>query len=171
MPQSLTQLPKTADFKIGGRWIVIDDHEVVSGDGLFSGIIYYVNSPYFDGQILYEFEKHGISFEMAIEECVRELEPDIKTFARVIRDNGIYASIISDNDIYTSMMTDYRPDWNSRRDFTKSLGGRKIASQLIEKIRSCGNWGELYAELQHTSKFSKDMKNKIKEEIIQWCKV
>ena len=158
MPQNLIQLPKEADFLICGWNIIIQNHMVAEYTPLLGCIMNIVNDSTSQKDILCQFEKHGISFEAAIECCCGELEEnDIKVFAKVIRDNVIYAW----------MMPNYRVDWNSRMDFAKSLEGRKIASQFIEKIRSCGNWGELYAELQYTSKFSKDMKNRIKEEMKQ----
>ena len=158
MPQSLTLLPQTGDFEIKGCPITVRDHRVVSNDGLIGEIMYYVNCPDFDGQILYEFEKQGFSFEMAIECCIRELEEDAETFADMI--SGHY-NIVDIRHVYIG-----RRNWIA---FSKSVAGRTIADQLVEKIRSCENWGELYDEMQRGSKFGKEISNKITVEFKRQC--
>ena len=155
MPQSLIQLPKTANFRILGWSIIIEDHTITNNYGLLGKITRIIVELPVDRQALYQFEKHGISWEAAIEYCTRELEDNPRILATVIRYYGIDKGVRSDT----------MDDWNNRVSFSESAAGRKIAEQFVEKIRSCGNWGELYDELQLTTKFSKYMKERIIKEI------
>ena len=145
MPQSLIQLPESADIEIVGWGVTIRDHKVVSWDGLFSHMVRLVRDYNRGIQDLVKFEKHGISFECAIEESVRELEQDIEAVARIL------SFCCFDTDACSRI--------------SKSKGGRNIADRYIEKIRNCENWGELYDEIHPSSKFSKDMRNRIIKEI------
>ena len=141
MPQSLIQMPKDADIMIHGEPIKIRDHKVVSFWSLFVQIIRIAQNWNSNRNTLVEFEKHGISFEIAIEYCAKELEHNAGTLQGVL-----------DMD-YTNK------DVMSR--FSRSEEGRKMADMYIEKIRSCDDWGELYDQMQLTSEFTKDMKSRI----------
>ena len=154
MPQSLIRMPQTAGFDIGGLEIHIWNHEVDDEIGLFGKIIWIVNEIDLGSESLNEFEKHGISFEAAIEECARELEGDTEIFEHFI----VWQCDIDDLDDQTV-------------NFSESTAGRKIAEQYIEKIRSCDNWGELYDELHHTSRFQQEMYDKMSTELEQCLKV
>ena len=162
MPQSLTQMPKEASFVIRGWPIRIRDHEVVSDDGLFGEIMHMVKRPNTDRRVLARLEEHKINYETAIEYCARELENNTVILANIIN-------------WYYNMGDIEKASWQYNRniilDFSKMDAGRAIASQFIEKIRSCENWQELYDEMHLTSKFSKDMKKKIIREIKQCRKV
>ena len=167
MPQSLTQLPKTTEFKIWGRWIVIDDHEVINHDGLFVTMMHVINDEGSDKQTLYQFEKEGINFESAIERCAYELEYDPQLIALFIWDY-VHPEI---------RKFDANVTWSEMGIFSESVACRKIVEQLIDKIRSCNDWQDFYDEMQETTKFHKDVKkrmikelkeqNRIKEEIKQ----
>ena len=161
MPQDLTQLPKTADVDIAGCDIHIHNHKVVTADGLFGPIMYIVTWSDLPKNELVKFEKHGISYEAAIECCVLNLEKD----AEVLTD-----LIYHDYDMKRVSKNGTDSNWNDLHIFSKSVAGRIIAGQFVEKIRSCDNWEELYNELHLTSKFSTDMKNKIKREMEQQCR-
>ena len=102
------------------------------------------NNPDTDTRILSEFEKYGISYEAAIEECVKDLE---YSPIRIIH-------IICNGDIWDVMVS-----------AVKRKVCMAITDQYIDKIRSCGNWQELYDEMHQTSEFQKNMKKKIKEEM------
>ena len=153
MAQSLIQLPKDADFRIGVWHIKITDHMIVNQGDLFDCIVDIIMDPRSDRQMLYQFEGHGISWEMAIEECVRELEEDTDVFAHSLnRYNNTWV------------------DWAHSIAFSESVAGRKIAGLLVEKIRSCDNWDNLYDEMQLTSKFQKEIKNRMQEEMKPQCR-
>ena len=148
MIQSLTQLPKTAKFRIGGWGITIQNHKVKYPYSLFDCILDIIMDPRSDRQMLYQFEGHGISWEMIIEECVRELEEDTDVFAHSLnRYNNTWV------------------DWAHSIAFSESVAGRKIAGLLVEKIRSCDNWDDLYDEMQRRTKFHKDMRKRINKEL------
>ena len=153
MPQSLTQLPKTADVDIAGCDIYIRDHKVVTADGLFGAITWIVSDGDSNRETLYQFEKYGINFESAIECCAHELECDVRVLIYAIMQ---YAP---------SLLEDRR---ELLADFLESRAGRAIADMYAEKIRSCSNWGELYDEMDHKSKFQKDVGNKINADVDQW---
>ena len=158
MPQSLTRLPKTADFKIGGIFITIKNHKVTNDLDLLSKIMHIIWQSDSDRETLYQFENNGISYEAAIECCVLNLEKD----ARVLGDL-IY------HDYYTKRVYKNGTDsnWNDILKFSESAAGRIIADQLVEKIKSCDDWGELYDEMLYTSKFTKDITNRIRVEVKQ----
>ena len=144
MAQDLTQLPETADFKIGMWPITIRNHKVTDENAMFGSIIWIVNRTDLGRDVLNKFEKHGISYEAVIECCAKELEENPKVL-----------------DFFIKWMYVIRNSKEPTVGFSKSKRGRFIADQLVEKIRSCDNWGELYDEMQMTSKFQKDMKNRI----------
>ena len=154
MPQSLIQLPKTADFKIGGWYIKITDHKIESINNLFDCIVGIIIDPRFDRQILYQFEEHGISFETVIEECARELEEDPEVFAwSRYRDRNSW------------FLGCKHTDRAHLLAFSESVAGRKIVELVVEKIRSCDNWDDLYDEMQLTTKFNENMGKRINKEL------
>ena len=152
MPQSLIQLPKEADFKIDGRDIEIWDHKFGNDGGLIWHIICIIHSPFSNRETLTELEKHGISFEAVIEYCVTELERDIDIRTHII---NWYHNIRNYLECNTT------DEWIAIYNFSKSMTGKKIADKLVEKIRSCDNWEELYDELHRDSRFQKDLKKRI----------
>ena len=154
MSQSMTQLPKDAKFRMGGWNIKIQDHKVEYPYGLFDCIVDIISDYRSDRQTLYQFEEHGISWEMAIEECIRELEEDTKMFGESTywhNNKGVTGNKYVDLD--------------SRIAFSESVAGRKIVRLVVEKIRSCDNWDDLYDEMQLTTKFHKDMRKRINKEL------
>ena len=158
MSQSLTRLPKTAKIKMEGWNITIENYRVTHGSFWYITLLLIGNSSQ-NRDTLYKIEKQGFSFEMVIEYYIRELEEDAEVFAGTIdRHYGI--RYIEDGFI----------TWEELVAFSKSVAGRKIAEQLIEKIRSCDNWDDLYDEMQPTGKFHTEMKQKIKEELKQQCR-
>ena len=158
MPQNLIQLPKEAYFPVSITTITIQDHKVVNRYGLFGKIGSITRRSNSDMQSLYQFEKHGVSFEAAIEECARELEHDIHILANAISDH--YEIWEKDDGCNR---------WNNLCDFAASETGRVMASQFIEMIRSCDNWEQLYDHMQLNSKFQKEMKGKINRWMEQQC--
>ena len=149
MPQSLIQLPKEAGFYIVGWDMRIRNHKVTGTYGLFEKIVTIVYDSESNRESLEEFEKHKVSYEAVIEQCAAEIENDPTVLESAFFHN-------ENND-----------DWDDIFNFLKSLRGRKIAAQYIERIRQCGGWGELYEELHPTSKFRNDMKNRIQKEAKQ----
>ena len=171
MPQSLIQLPKDADFRILKHRIIIRDYRIVSGNGLFSMILYIVDGFSSDRQTLHQLEEHGISWEMAIECCVQELEYDMQTMTGIMcwQYNVIYEYEQAGNST-SEPCRKFSDDgkvsrWDKIHTFSKSDACRRIVEQHIEKIRSCENWGELYNEMHYQSKFRKDIKRQIEMEI------
>ena len=148
MPPNMLQLPKEADFLICGWQIYIQNHRAVKGYNLFPRIMGIIRSVNSDRQTLTEFEKHGISYEAAIECCAEELEEN----------PGVLVWFIS-------WMYVIRNSKEPTVGFSKSKRGRFIADQLVEKIRNCDGWVELYDELHHSSRFQKEMKKRIIKEL------
>ena len=158
MPQSLTQLPEKTEFRVGGHRIIIRDNRVVNWKGLFDAILWCVMSSRTHRDTLYQFDKHGISCEMAIECCAEELDGgNTEKFANLI---GTHYEI--------KRISGQSPFSRSDEFFniSKSGAGRIIVDQLIEKIRNCDDWGELYDELHLSSRFQKEIKKKIEKEMI-----
>ena len=156
MGQSLTRLPKTADFEIRGVVIQIRDHKCNSYWGLWGKIIDFIEYSETDKEHLRQFEKHGISFETVIEECVHEMEHDADILANFI--NLYYSARFIKSEMERRKRT---------YAFSKSDAGRRIAGQVIERIRSCDNWDELYDEFKRTGKFRTEMGHIIESELKQ----
>ena len=150
MGQSLTRLPKEAEFEIDGWPIEIHNHCIAHEDGLTGNIMSIILKPDSDRNTLKQFEKYGISFEMVIEKCVYELEYNTTILTFYI------TGINEDNESY----------WGKVNQFSASDAGRRIAGQVIEKIRSCDDWGMLYDELHFSSRFQKEIKKKIEKEMV-----
>ena len=161
MPQDLTQLPAEAEFTIGGWIVKIQDHKCANDSSLFCIIVSNIYNQYFGRQTLRQFEEHGISFETVVENCVVELEGDTNTLTRAIS----WHSFINGTE-YSPLET----NWNKIRNFSRGVAGRAVADQLVEKIRSCNNWEELYDELHLTSKFNKALVSRVKREMKQQCR-
>ena len=157
MPQSLTQLPRTTNFEIGGSDIIIQDHKCENEEGLFGNIVGIIDIQPFEMHALYEFEEHGICFEAAIEECVAELENQIDVLALAIYWHGFIDNIPKNDKAIRESK------WVCIRNFSASVAGRALVDQLVEKIRDCDDWDELYCELHRTSKFHKEMSSKVQK--------
>ena len=151
MPQDLTELPETAKFEIGGWGIIIREHKVVNLKGLFGCIMYITGDQNHDRDTLTRFEEYGISYEAAVEYCIKELECSTIILAEALFWNYHIHEIEKISKI------------------PNNLAMKIIAEQFIEKIRSCDNWGELYDEMCDTSQFTKDMKKRVLGEIEQQC--
>ena len=162
MPQSLTRLPKEASFKFYWHTITIQNHRVVYMGGFFGIIVDTIQSIDSSSQSLYQLEKHGISFEMAIEYCAHEFEHDISVLAYNIGNYGMPAIMKFDSN---------HDGWIPLLNFSESKKGRAIAEQFIEKIRSCSNWKELCDELCKKSEFSKNLKKQLSGEVNLWYKI
>ena len=106
--------------------------------GLFDKIMCIVQDSHSDVHTLTQFEKYGISFEATIEYCAKEIE---YKEARLVRIIYKICSLDETGDITTNISE------SEIQDLSKSVSGRKMAEQLIEKIRSCSNWEELYIEM------------------------
>ena len=163
MPQSITQLPMYADFKILRYHFTIRYHKVREVERLFGNIMWIIVDTNSDGQTLRQFEKHGISFETMIEECARELEHDVGVLAWFICLNHNADTIRGPNILENK--------WSACLNFSKSDAGRNIADQFIEKIRSCDNWDQLYEEIHPQNIFCKNMEKRIIMELKQCHKV
>ena len=159
MAQSLIQLPKGARFNVGLCFIIIHDHKIINTWGLLGHIMWIIEDSFSDRETLYQFEKHGVNFETAIECCAQELEDDTKVLVRAIYNYHRPEQIL---------YLDERNYTGTRRQFSASPAGRIIAGQLIDKIRSCDDWGDLYDKLHPTSEFWKEMGSRIKRDTIQW---
>ena len=159
MPQSLIQLPKTADFKMGNRNVKIQKHQVLNEEGLFVILRSAIRTAPYNRQLLHKFEDHRISFEAAIEYCIRELEEKPGVLADVIY--WYYFDLWNGRDVRE----------NELEDYSKSITGRKIADEFIEKIRNCSSWEELYDEMRRESEFNKHMSWKsLREFELNWNK-
>ena len=151
----MTRLPNTADIEILGWSIEIRNHQVVNYDCRFFDVIMdLVSDVRSDRETLYQFEKHGISFEMVVEECVKELEEDTLALVSLIFGHYKLSKIV---------YADKGSTWLEKCAFSAGRTGRKIVDRIVEKIRDCNDWGELYDEMNPESRFHKEIIKKIKE--------
>ena len=148
MPQSLTGLPETANIMIGGYVITIRNHGIRGSRSLFENIMTVVyNNSNENREILVEFEKYKVSYEAVIERCAMEIE----------KDTAVLVNVVFYDEDENQLLHDA---WGGLLKFSKSDAGRVMAGQLIDKIRDCNNWGELYDEMQMTSKFKKEIRRR-----------
>ena len=157
MPQSLTQLPKTVKCEIGRLIVIINDHAVSGDKGFLNIIMVIISDSTSHRDILADFEKYGISFEMVIEACVRDLEDHTMPLAHLI-----YWHYSSKN---TMKVLKDKKRYRMILAFSESAAGKVVAEQIIEKIRSCDDWQELRDELHLQSEFQKGMRKKLKKKI------
>ena len=162
MAQSMTRLPETAEFRIGGHLIQIENHVVVSAIGLFDAIMYIIEDPESNRDTIQQLEKYGISWEMAIECCAHEIQCNTDILLQVISKHCALGKI-------KEAVTENAHD--EIINFSKSVTGRIMPEMYIEKIRSCNDWGELYDEMHPTSEFQKEIKSRILNGITRWDKV
>ena len=160
-------LPESADIKILQGRITVREHMVVKnwyGEGLFGTIMSIARDPDSHREILSKFEDYGISYMAVIDYCTLEIRDDVDTLSNLIFVNHARTHKIKE--------ADAENNWKRINYFSASKKGRAIAGQIVEKIKSCDNWGELYAEMHPASEFQKETRRKIKEEMeIQWHKV
>ena len=151
MPQSLIQLPETVDIT-GESDLHIRNHEVVDWGGLLYWILTIINRKVWKTSVT-EMEKHGISYEMVVECCVHELEHDTELLTWM-------------------MMIHYNvgPNLHLHAEYSERIAGRKIAGEIVDAIRTCNDWTDLHDTMQQKSGFSKDMAEKIREDLRTWLK-
>ena len=154
MAQSLTRLPKTAEFSIQRIHVKINDHKMEPHTDLLDIIMNINKDEFSDRNTLSQFEKHGISWKMAVEQCVKEMQYDTDVLGWIIFWNV---------NISTSKVALKNYDDKITCAFSKSVAGRHIATQFIEEIRRCNNWGELHDQMHWKSRFGKDVEKQIIE--------
>ena len=163
MPQSLTQLPKEIDVDIDHMWHVpIKNHLIERPDYLLYTVTCVIDSPRTDKNTLFQFEAFGVNYESFTVACSDILKNDpVGSLCRVLFFHYGMCNYLTD---MPNGQSERRHDLIFR--LLKSRLGKIYADILVEKIRSCDNWDDLYEEMHHTSKFHKYMRGRIEEEII-----
>ena len=159
VPQNLIQLPKNAEIQILGWGIGIRNHAMISPFTLIESVIGIIQDVRSDWQSLCQLEKHGINFETAIECCIDELENRTDPLEHIISN---YYNICEFKD-------DENVDVDNLVEFSKVEAFRAATCQLVEKIRSCDDWQQLYEELHTSSTFQKGMKTRIIANMREQC--
>ena len=153
MPQSMIQLPASVNIQTSGGVILSIKNQKISPlttykyGGLFGWALLIIN--YRDWVAMTEnMEKHGLDYTTFIEECARELECNSNILARIITRE-------SRECVDMSLSTEY-----SRTD-----KGRSAAGDIIKKIRECENWGDFKKEMHPKSRFRKNIRLRMMEEM------
>ena len=144
MPQSLVYLPKAAEITGDGWGIRIKDHRVVDHTSLFLWMCRIIQDNH-GVDVVSEFEKHGITYEIFTEYVVSELEVNINVFERLI---WFHINIFENIDTCS--------------EFAASREGSKIIDEFVEKIRSCDNWTEFIEAMKLRGSFIKEITEKVK---------
>ena len=154
MTQSMTRLPKSAEIQALGNTLVIKDHVITSEWNLIEWIFQVINYQDRDiwNNMVKDLDANKLSYEAAIECCAQEIEDDYDTFGNII-----YCHY----DIKKYTCRDAEEHLQAVLAGSHSQECIKISEQFMEKIRSCDNWGDLYDEMQSTSKFIENMKKQI----------
>ena len=164
MPQSLTQLPQTAEFVICGERIQIKDHRVVNYNYSLLGAIIRIarHNRIIGKNSLQQFEEHGINLDVAIEECVYDIENNQAALAY-----AVYWS----NDIFKLRTVIHIYTEKEPYNFMASGAGRNIATLYTDAVRECDNWEDLHDLLNFKSSFQNEMSDRILKEMVYCRKV
>ena len=170
MAQSLVQLPETAEISCFGTWLKIENHGVVNNDGLYNWILGSISCGEWN-DVLPQMKQQNISFEAVIETCIEELDDTINFVPIVNRyhDDDIDKSAIEDATSARDIaMKTFGDKYEAIVEFAWSNAGKELASDIIDKIRDCHNWNELY--IFANDKFHGKVEQRIMNGIKQ-CKV
>ena len=148
MVQNITNFPKNVSIQIDDNGIQIRDHKPAPRWEMFDSMMRAVASKtYWD--LVTAMESAGISYDAVIEQCVDELEsPTLKMRMWI-------TILVHDIDVFTSV----------HKMFAESDTGLEIGDEYVDMIRSCGNWGEFYHNMNPKSRFHKHMKRRIRREM------
>ena len=146
MAQNIVRLPESAVIN-AGRWLLtIKNHAVITKYGLFTGIAGAIREGHWD-EVLKQLKSGEFSYESVLEQCVAEIETNQKAFTYAIWWN------------YDADLT-----YTKAKEFIKTDAGVSLGIKIVDNIRDCSNWDELYKELHPKSKFSRDIQKIIKRE-------
>ena len=154
MTQNMTGMPETAEFRVRGYLVTIENHEVENWGGLLD-IMWCVTNVDRDKDILSKFEKHGVSFAAAIKCLIQETSSKNDMIARALQRH--YGTCVVESEII------------NQRDkiivFIKNPQGELMMKQFTDKIKKCNNWIELYDVLDLTSRFQRDAAETIRNKV------
>ena len=152
MPQNLIQLPKEVDITMPhGDGIRIKNHEITDGFGLFEWLHQAIKKKRW-GVAVTGLEKHGISFEMVIECCAREMDDGYRG------ENNMFLYIIW-------FHYKFHRQWKTLKKFSESGTGKALASEFVPAIRESKDWDGLYDMIRHDGDFHDQMTKRIRNGI------
>ena len=150
--QNIAGLPESATIHALGADLVIENHKIESGWNLLRWLKRVIETSKDDwNNLKAEMVYHDVSYEAAMEQCIMELE-------------NIHVGPLWIRSWYSSYDTQHGTR-GEKLPVLDSLIDHEITDRFTDKIRDCTNWDELYGELHHKSRFSKDMKKQIEEVI------
>ena len=168
MVQSIARLPESAKGIFRYHHLEIKNHVVYTLYGLFFFTVLIIRNED-KKKIVDWFKSNHVSFEAVIEQCIQELEDDHPA-ARLNMIEAHYPWSHS-NELGFFNVEQWGGAWGKIiSQFSKTSAGRWIADQYVEKLRTCRNWNMFTDTLDMKGVFQQEMKQKIREEIIQWHK-
>ena len=169
MVQSLTMLPETAEIRLHGFTLKIQNHEIRKGISMAYFMMVATRHEHLWSEIIRDMERQKITYEAAVEQCVAEIESD-----HCILEAIFYWHY---NIVKNAKFMAYKAKHGKRHDdvtaittrISKSPAGRIIATWFVEKIRSCENWQEFYTEMKRESDFNRYTKSWVMREAKKQC--
>ena len=149
---SLQELPRRVRVPVGGVLLVIKNHRVQNESGIFLTVLNAAKSVLWPRSVMV-MESNGINYGNFAEAAIQEIKQNYGVVEGLV---GWYHRI--------------KKNSGNALEFSKSDAGRKIAGQYIARIKRCKNWTEFHKAMKKNSKFQKEMKQKIMEEMKQWHK-
>ena len=146
MGQNLLELPKEAEINIKEWRLQIQNHKITT-----CHLFYWVSGLIIEGYMkkaIPELEGRGITYEVFVEECAKELDENPALLLHIIW-----------------FRYDIQENWKEMRRFTESDAGRIIPEMLINQVRECNSWEEFHKATKPKSVFQKNMKKRIKREL------
>ena len=126
MGQNLVGLPKEAHIRLG-MWILeIKDHRIQGNDFIWRWLCLVTREHHWK-EVAKTLDENGVTFEAVIETCVVDFEKN--------------------HDILAWMMGTHLGaglKWAESMEFSKSATGRAAADRIIEDIRQCDDWEDLF---------------------------
>ena len=151
MQRTAHRLPKNAEIKVNLMYLQIENHRVVNmvqpSIGLLGWMFDTIQLGYWN-EMLIQFKKHRITFDVVINTCIAELDnnPDGLTY---------YMSYVSrrGGNLWDIM------------NFVSGKQGMLISRQIITKLQSCRGWKDLREIMLSKNKFRRGLNRKIKAEL------
>ena len=138
--EKIVTLPKTAHIKCNTcNGLKIVNHRVENRQSFLGWMC---NGVHDWDTVLPQLIRQGFHFGAVIDECISDLQ-DVTKFAHVINWTHGYSSD------YSKM-------------FSKSMAGRRLATEFIQKLLACKNWNDLHNVINPDGDFQKYMSRKAK---------
>ena len=142
--QPLIGLPKTAEMKIRGVTLKIQNHRVDKNQDFFGWLVWVIDGGYWNEAVT-ELVSNGFKFGGVMQQCITEMQENPRVFVRLMLHH--YQTHNVNDDV--------------RVKFSKSKHGKEVITEIINMIHTCNNWTDFGEKLKNNTDFHKQTKDKI----------